>query len=45
MSLRDFTAVRLLDAGTKFATNEGRITDKVEYIEHYPPDTTALFFG
>ena len=22
---------------TKFATNEGKITDKVEYIEHYPP--------
>ena len=21
---------------TKFATNEGKITDKVEYIEHYP---------
>ena len=29
---------------TKFATNEGRITDKVEYIEHYPPDTTAAIF-
>lgn len=28
----------------KFATNEGRITDKVEYIEHYPPDTTAAIF-
>ena len=25
---------------TKFATNEGRITD----IEHYPPDTTAAIF-
>ena len=23
---------------------EGRITDKVEYIEHYPPDTTAAIF-
>ena len=32
------------DTGTKFATNEGRITDKVEYIEHYPPDTTAAIF-
>ena len=29
---------------TKFATNEGRITDKVEYIEHYPPYTTAAIF-
>ena len=29
---------------TKFATNEGKITDKVEYIEHYPPDTTADIF-
>ena len=29
---------------TKFATNEGRITDKVEYTEHYPPDTTAAIF-
>lgn len=29
---------------TKFATNEARITDKVEYIEHYPPDTTAAIF-
>lgn len=28
----------------KFATNEGKITDKVEYIEHYPPDTTAAIF-
>jgi hypothetical protein len=25
---------------TKFATNEG----KMEYIEHYPPDTTAAIF-
>ena len=29
---------------TKFATNEGKITDKVEYIEHSPPDTTAAIF-
>ena len=29
---------------TKFATNEGKITDKVEYFEHYPPDTTAAIF-
>ena len=29
---------------TKFATNEGKITDKVGYIEHYPPDTTAAIF-
>lgn len=29
---------------TKFATNEGKVTDKVEYIEHYPPDTTAAIF-
>ncbi|MFT9498260.1 hypothetical protein [Anaerosolibacter sp.] len=28
----------------KFATYEGKITDKVEYIEHYPPDTTAAIF-
>lgn len=26
---------------TKFATSEGKITDSKEYIEHYPPDTTA----
>lgn len=29
---------------TKFATSEGRITDSKEYIEHYPPDTTATIF-
>lgn len=29
---------------TKFATNESKITDKVEYLEHYPPDTTAAIF-
>jgi hypothetical protein len=29
---------------TKFATHEGRITDSEEYIEHYPPDTTAAIF-
>ena len=29
---------------TKFATTEGRITDSKEYIEHYPPDTTAAIF-
>lgn len=29
---------------TKFATNEGKITDRVEYVEHYPPDTTAAIF-
>lgn len=29
---------------TKFATNEGKITDKVDYVEHYPPDTTAAIF-
>ena len=29
---------------TKFATNEGKITDKGEYIEHSPPDTTAAIF-
>ena len=29
---------------TKFATSEGRITDSKEYIEHYPPDTTAAIF-
>lgn len=28
----------------KFATHEGMITDQVEYIEHYPPDTTAAIF-
>lgn len=27
---------------TKFATHEGKITDAVEYMEHYPPDTNAL---
>jgi transposase-like protein len=29
---------------TKFATYEGEITDREEYIEHYPPDTTAAIF-
>lgn len=29
---------------TKFVTSEGRITDSKEYIEHYPPDTTAAIF-
>lgn len=29
---------------TKFATLEGKITDSKEYIEHYPPDTTAAIF-
>ena len=29
---------------TKFATSEGRITDSKEYIEYYPPDTTAAIF-
>lgn len=29
---------------TKFATHEGQITDREEYIEHYPPDTTAAIF-
>lgn len=29
---------------TKFATSEGHITDSKEYIEHYPPDTTAAIF-
>lgn len=29
---------------TKFATNEGKVTDRVEYVEHYPPDTTAAIF-
>ena len=29
---------------TKFATSDGRITDQKEYIEHYPPDTTAAIF-
>jgi len=28
----------------KFATHEGQITDQVEYIEHFPPDTTAAIF-
>ncbi len=29
---------------TKFATFEGKITDKEEYIEHYPPDPTAIIY-
>lgn len=29
---------------TKFAASEGKITDFKEYIEHYPPDTTAAIF-
>ena len=26
---------------TKIVTYEGKVTDQVEYVEHYPPDTTA----
>ena len=26
----------------KFATHEGMISDQVEYIKHYPPDTKAI---
>lgn len=29
---------------TKFATDKGKITDQIEYTEHYPPDTTAAIF-
>ena len=29
---------------TKFATFNGEITDREEYIENYPPDTTACIF-
>lgn len=29
---------------TKFATFEGQITDREEYIKEYPPDTTAAIF-
>lgn len=29
---------------TKFAAAEGKITDSKEFIEHYPPDTTAAIF-
>jgi len=29
---------------TQFATFQGQITDQVEYIKHYPPDTTAAIF-
>lgn len=29
---------------TKFATNEGKISDSLEYTKHYPPDTTAAIF-
>lgn len=29
---------------TKIVTYEGKVTDKVEYVEHYPPDTTAAIF-
>lgn len=29
---------------TKFAASEGKITDSKDYIEHYPPDTTAAIF-
>ena len=28
---------------TKFATHEGKITDREEYTKHYPPDTAAAF--
>ena len=29
---------------TKFATSNVKITDSKEFIEHYPPDTTAAIF-
>ena len=29
---------------TKIVTYEGKVTDQVEYVEHYPPDTTADIF-
>lgn len=29
---------------TKIVTYEGKVTDQVEYVEHYPPDTTAAIF-
>lgn len=29
---------------TKFATFEGKITDREEYDKHYPPDTVACIF-
>jgi hypothetical protein len=29
---------------TKFATFEGKITDREEYEKHYPPDTIACIF-
>ena len=29
---------------TKCATSNGKITDSKEFIEHYPPDTTAAIF-
>ncbi|MCU0797411.1 MAG: hypothetical protein MUF31_15935 [Akkermansiaceae bacterium] len=29
---------------TKFATFEGKITDREEYVKHYPPDTIACIF-
>ena len=28
----------------QFATYQGEITDQVEYVKHYPPDTTAAIF-
>lgn len=28
----------------QFVTFQGKITDRVEYIKHYPPDTTAAIF-
>ena len=29
---------------TKFATHEGKITDREEYTKHYPPDATSAIF-
>lgn len=29
---------------TKFASFEGKITDREEYIKHYPPDVTAIIY-
>ena len=36
------TGFRCID--TKFATHEGNISDSLEYIKEYPPDTTAAIF-
>ena len=43
-NIADANVASRLCKATKFATSNGKITDSKEFIEHYPPDTTAAIF-